>query len=436
MIRRTIFLLAAPLLFDTSALAQEGRSIALILDASGSMNAKLAAGGTRLDAAKTAVAAFVEKLDPKVRLSYRAYGHQSPTKEKNCKDTELLVDFNAAGANKDAVLAKTRDIKAQGYTPITYVIELAAKDVAKEPGERAVVLVSDGKETCEGDPCAAAKALAAADAKLVIHTIGFNVDAAARYQLQCVARVARGTYTDASGAADLGASLGKVAIAKPAPPPAPPPAAKAPPSSKTTITIAKPKPGRLEITNPDVAGHEVTVAESGQAVGQFFGVITSLDLPAGLYNVSFGPTIWKSIEVKPGETTVLDPGVIEMTVVGASGHKVLDWETGVEVGELSGVIYRRSVLPSTFTVTFGGIEWKNIEVKAGEVKVLNPAVISVDPPETGGNKVYAEDGTLVGTILGVISELPVPPGKYTIEVGGEKVPLDLAEGQTMEINLK
>jgi hypothetical protein len=192
----------------------------------------------------------------------------------------------------------------------------------------------------------------------------------------------------------------------------------------------------LEITNPDVAGHEVTVAESGQAVGQFFGVITSLDLPAGLYNVSFGPTIWKSIEVKPGETTVLDPGVIEMTVVGASGHKVLDWETGVEVGELSGVIYRRSVLPSTFTVTFGGIEWKNIEVKAGEVKVLNPAVISVDPPETGGNKVYAEDGTLVGTILGVISELPVPPGKYTIEVGGEKVPLDLAEGQTMEINLK
>ena len=46
---------------------------------------------------------------------------------------------------------------------------------------RYVALVSDGKETCPGDPCAVAKALAAADAKLVIHTIGFNVDAAARY---------------------------------------------------------------------------------------------------------------------------------------------------------------------------------------------------------------------------------------------------------------
>src|SRR3990172_1470404 len=103
--------------------AQEGRSIALILDASGSMNAKLATGGTRIEAAKTAVAAFVAKLDPNVRLAYRVYGHQSPTKDKNCKDTELMVGFGAAGANRDAILAKTQAVKAQGYTPITFVIQ-------------------------------------------------------------------------------------------------------------------------------------------------------------------------------------------------------------------------------------------------------------------------------------------------------------------------
>src|SRR5687767_3307634 len=51
------------------------RSIALILDASGSMNAKLASGGTRIDAAKIAVAAFLGKLDPNVRIGYRVYGH-------------------------------------------------------------------------------------------------------------------------------------------------------------------------------------------------------------------------------------------------------------------------------------------------------------------------------------------------------------------------
>ena len=78
---RTVLLSALVIFtqFTVAAEAQEGRSIALILDASGSMNAKLAGGQTRLEAAKTAVAAFVGKLDPNARIAYRVYGHQSPT---------------------------------------------------------------------------------------------------------------------------------------------------------------------------------------------------------------------------------------------------------------------------------------------------------------------------------------------------------------------
>src|SRR5688572_30592391 len=126
MIRHISCLVGVLQLAGITAHAQESRSIALILDASGSMNAKLASGGTRIEAAKAAVASFVGKLDPSVRIAYRAYGHQSPTKERNCKDTELLVDFAPASANRDAILAKTQAVKAQGYTPITYVIQLAA----------------------------------------------------------------------------------------------------------------------------------------------------------------------------------------------------------------------------------------------------------------------------------------------------------------------
>jgi Ca-activated chloride channel family protein len=418
-------LLAATALLIASwatAHAQDPRSIALILDASGSMNAKLASGGTRIDAAKAAIGAFVAKLDPTVRIGYRVYGHQSPTKAHNCKDTELVVGFGAAAANRDAILAKTQAVKAQGYTPITYVITLAAADVGKEPGEHVVVLVSDGKETCEGDPCAAAKALAAADAKLVIHTIGFNVDESARYQLQCIAKVARGSYSDATGAADLGAKLGEVAAK--------------PPESKTQITITTPKPGRLQIKNADPRGHKVTNAENGQEIASMSNTRWSVDLPAGLYNVTFGPTVWKSVEVKGGETTVLDPGVIEVNNAWPRGHKVLDWETGVEVGAISNTRRQITVLPSTFTVTFGGVEWSQIEVKAGERKVLNPAVIAVIGASPRGNKVFAEDGTLVATLSNVASVLPVPPGKYLLEAGDQKVPLDLVEGQRMEVNLR
>ena len=204
MLQRASFIVVVAGLFCAGlpggAPAQENRSIALILDASGSMNAALGRG-TRIEAAKEAVAAFLAELDPGTRIAYRAYGHQSPRERHDCEDTELMVGFAPAAANREAILDRTQAIRAQGYTPITKVIRLAAGDTAGEEGERVVVLISDGKETCEGDPCAAAKALAEADARLVVHTIGFNVDVAARYQLQCIAKVARGTYSDASDAA-------------------------------------------------------------------------------------------------------------------------------------------------------------------------------------------------------------------------------------------
>jgi hypothetical protein len=333
-----LVLLALP----TCALAQETRSIALILDASGSMNARLLAGETRIDAARKAISAFVGKLDPRVRLSYRVYGHQSPTRDKNCRDTELMVDFAPVSANRDAIIAKTQSVKAQGYTPITHVIQLAAADVGKETGARTIVLVSDGKETCDGDPCAAAKALADADASLVIHTIGFNVDAAARYQLQCIARLARGSYSDASGAADLGTKLGEVATARPPQPPAPK-AQQEPKKTTTALTITRPKPGKLQIRNPDFRGHKVSEADTGKNVGTFHNM-TFMELPPGIYNVAFGPTLWRSVEIKASETTVLEPGTIEVQNPLGSGHKVLDWETGTEVGDVSSFVSRLSVI--------------------------------------------------------------------------------------------
>jgi hypothetical protein len=115
---------------------------------------------------------------------------------------------------------------------------------------------------------------------------------------------------------------------------------------------------------------------------------------------------------------------------------VLDWETGSEIGNISSFASRMSVMPSTFTVMFGNARWAHIEVKAGENKVLDPAVISVPNADGAGHKVYAEDGTLVGNVSSFVSLLPVPPGKYTIEIGDQKLPLDLAEGQTMEIDVR
>ncbi len=155
-----VLLLAAFLASSASA-----KTIELILDASGSMNAKLPSGETRIAAAKTAVGKVVAGLPKDTELAFRAYGHQSPREKHDCSDTQLLVPFGAAGANGAQVDAGAKGLTARGYTPITRVLELAAKDfiAAGKKGEKAIVLVSDGKETCDGDPCATAAALAAAD---------------------------------------------------------------------------------------------------------------------------------------------------------------------------------------------------------------------------------------------------------------------------------
>ena len=85
--------------------------------------------------------------------------------------------------------------KAQGYTPIAYSLGQAANDFPADAKERVIVLVSDGKETCQGDPVVAAKALAGKG--ITVHTVGFVVDTAARGQLQAIARATGGSYFDA-----------------------------------------------------------------------------------------------------------------------------------------------------------------------------------------------------------------------------------------------
>ena len=73
------------------------------------------------------------------------------------------------------------------------------------------MLVSDGEETCDRDPCQVVQDLANQGVKVRIDTIGFRVDDGARKQLGCIASASGGEYRDASNAAELADSLNVVA---------------------------------------------------------------------------------------------------------------------------------------------------------------------------------------------------------------------------------
>ena len=314
-------------------------------------------------------------LPGETRLGFRVYGHQSLSQKRDCQDTALVVPFGAVSENKVAVLASMRSIEARGYTPITHVLKLAADDLTKEEaGARVVVLVSDGQETCAKDPCAAAKALAAADAKLVVHTIGLGVDAAAKLQLQCIANVAKGTYFDASTRGQLASALGEAAKKAAAP-------------VKTEITIRSNAPGRIEVRGADRDTHAVFDAESGQRI--------EVVRPNTGQKVDGINSLWPVVEV-PASTMLRKWAVARCR--GQTGpdhgfgarrigdqqcrqprHKVLA-ETGEVVAELFFGKKRVTLLPSRFSVTFGQLVWPDVELKPGKTTTLNPGVSTFAPP--------------------------------------------------------
>jgi len=187
--------------------------VMVVLDSSGSMKAKDAGGtGTRMDAAKRAVASMVDGLPAEAQVGLTVYGTGTGSagseKAAGCRDVQVVQRVGTV--NKPALKAAVSRAQARGYTPIGRSLRTAAAALPKE-GQRSIVLVSDGEDTCAPpQPCEVAKELHQQGIDLHVHTIGFRVGAAARAQLACIAQTTGGTYHDADDAATLTGVLGRV----------------------------------------------------------------------------------------------------------------------------------------------------------------------------------------------------------------------------------
>ncbi len=175
-------------------------SIEIILDASGSMMKKLE-GQNKIDIAKAALRETVSELDtPLIRLAFRSYGFDNTvakTPAASCPNTELLVPFGKG--DPEAITAAANGLNAYGYTPIAKSLELAGLDLkAHTDSKPSIILISDGEETCDGDPVAVIKDLRAAGIDVQVHVIGFDIDAETRRQLKAIAKEGNGLYFDAA----------------------------------------------------------------------------------------------------------------------------------------------------------------------------------------------------------------------------------------------
>jgi Ca-activated chloride channel family protein len=195
---------------SSPASAEDGEGkLLLVLDSSGSMKEKAGDGKTKIEAARAALSGVVDALPADAQVGMRVYGATVfDRKDKGaCEDTQLVVPIGTGNAAK--LKAEIAKYKPYGETPIAYSLRQAAKDVGTE-GQRTILLVSDGEETCVPDPCPVAEEIAAAGIDLKIDVVGLKVSGKAEKQLRCIADKGNGDYYDADDTEDLEDSLSRL----------------------------------------------------------------------------------------------------------------------------------------------------------------------------------------------------------------------------------
>jgi Ca-activated chloride channel homolog len=127
-----------------------------------------------------------------VEMALRVFGHQSPVPPQDCSDSKLEVPF--AKNNASRIRQKLRFIEPRGTTPMANSLELAGNDFPPCIGCRnIIILITDGIEECNGDPCKASFDLQKKGIALKPFIIGIGVDEGFKETFKCI-----GTYFSAS----------------------------------------------------------------------------------------------------------------------------------------------------------------------------------------------------------------------------------------------
>ena len=187
------------------ALSLNDRAVQIVVDASRSMWGQID-GVSKMAIAKETLEEVSYWLPADIDLSLRAYGSTSAVESSNCADSNLLVSFGEV--NRDPIRRAIASLRPTGQTPIAYALNQAGRDFEGLDSDRAIVLVSDGIESCNGDPVMAAQALR--EQGIIVHLIGFGMGNAAdedTASLQAVASASGGRFVTAGSAEELKAAL-------------------------------------------------------------------------------------------------------------------------------------------------------------------------------------------------------------------------------------
>ena len=175
--------------------------ILFVFDASYSMFGQWQSG-MKMDLSKKILSEFLDSINgtENLELAFRVYGHQVPLRpQRSCTDTKLEVPFGRN--NIQAIKNRLKTIVPKGTTPIAYTLEQAAYDFptpTTKSVRNIIILITDGIEECDGDPCAVSLALQKNGVTLKPFVIGVGLDQSYLNAFGCI-----GKFYDASSEANF-----------------------------------------------------------------------------------------------------------------------------------------------------------------------------------------------------------------------------------------
>ena len=161
----------------------------IVFDASGSMGTTdYALKLPRIARVKKSMETVIPEVAPMRRLGLIVYGEGE---YNDCNSIELRMKPTAYAT--DPLLDIIKKINPRGRTPLTRSVELAAEALDHKSRQSTIVLLTDGEETCGGDPCATAKRLKAEAKDLTIHVIGYR-EQGGYFAARCMSDQTGGEY--------------------------------------------------------------------------------------------------------------------------------------------------------------------------------------------------------------------------------------------------
>ena len=282
--------------------AQE--NVMIVFDGSNSMWGQIE-GVSKIEIARDTIGALVDGWTEDRQVGLMAYGHR---RVGDCTDIETLVEPQS-GATADDIIEQVQAISPRGKTPLTDAVEEAAQSLSYKVTPATIVLISDGLESCERDPCALAQTLEESGVNFTAHVVGFGIGSDQDVgSLSCIAEETGGVFIEASNAEELQTALSSVSQA----------VARTPAPSSGSDSDAESQASDVIVTGPAsaVEGSKITIT--------WDPTIEATDsiniVPAGAPEGTFGRRAKVGTASEVDIVTPATPGAYEVRYSSRSGQ--------------------------------------------------------------------------------------------------------------------